>query len=110
MDTIHWAQLLSDPELAERYRQAHADALMAQDACNLSDVVRDCSKHMSTLWDVANALGYGYGTHWVNTHPVNILFSSKIARLSKSEAPLNFERAYDACVAVNMTAPVNGGK
>lgn len=76
-------------ELAERIARMYADALIVQDACNLSGVVHSFSRHMQTLCDMGID-----NTDDRNRHPVCILFSSKIASLSGSEDFKNFSRAY----------------
>jgi hypothetical protein len=56
-----------------------ADA--AQSACNLSGVVKSWGRMLSELWDYANA--HNKGTEWVNQHPLNIAFYSKIGSLAR---------------------------
>jgi hypothetical protein len=76
-------------------RRIYADALLVQDACNLSGVVRSWAEYMETIW--AEARAKGLGTDYVNTHPVNVLFASKVASLTRCESPLVYSDAYAAC-------------
>lgn len=73
-------------------------ALQVQDACNLSGVVRSFDQVMTAVWDEARRSEKG--TDWVNTHPIALLFVSKICDLSRytygSETE-NFRVAYEAC-------------
>lgn len=76
---------------ADDYRQA----IQAQDACNLSGIVHSWSKMMDKIWEEARALKEG--TQWVNRHPINVMFSSKVASLTGSEDFSQFSVAYDIC-------------
>ncbi len=78
-------------------KQAASDAILIQDACNLSGVVRSWSQHLTTLWKVAQA--EGHGTEWVNTHPINQLFSDKVAQLTQGTTS-GYSAAYEACRAL----------
>jgi hypothetical protein len=70
-------------------------ALDIQDACNLSGVVYRWARIMERVCNE----GYerGEGTEWKNSHPINVLFASKIASLTVCK-PLQFDEAYDACL------------
>lgn len=78
--------------------QAAKLAIDVQNASNLSGVVRSFADIMPTLWDEADR--EKKGTDWVNTHPIVLLFVSKIADLSRythgSESE-NFGKAYAEC-------------
>ena len=87
--TVKAASRREAGELAERVSRMYQDALIVQDACNLSGVVRSFSKHMQTLCDMGID-----NTRDRNRHPVCVLFSSKIASLTGSEDFSNFSRAY----------------
>ena len=66
---------------AEAIRRAANEAIAVQNASNLSGVVRSFHEVLSnTLWPSARAKGYG--TQWVNTHPITRLFIAKLADLS----------------------------
>lgn len=56
------------------------EAVLVQDACNLSGVVHSFSRSISRLWKLANETNQG--TDWVNTHRVSRLYASKIESLS----------------------------
>lgn len=66
----------------------YKDALTVQDACNLSGVVFSFARHMQTLCDM------GMDTERKNSHPVSVLFSSKIASLTRSNSDEEFSKAY----------------
>jgi len=71
-------------------------ALDVQDACNLSGVVHSFSQIVTDLRARLEEQGKG-GTEAVNRHPICLLFSSKIASLTYSESPSEFQRAYNWC-------------
>jgi hypothetical protein len=54
------------------------EAILVQDACNLSGVVFSFARAMERLC----ALGKGKGTAWRNNHRVSRLYASKIQSLS----------------------------
>jgi hypothetical protein len=74
-------------------KEAARQALNVQDACNLSGVVRSFASVIEILWKEPGCKG----TDWVNTHPIAVLFSSKIASLTGSESSENFGKAYLDC-------------
>ena len=57
------------------------DALMVQNACNLSGVVHSLDTVVTDLWEEANRIGKG--TDWVNTHPIVKAYVDKLASLSR---------------------------
>jgi hypothetical protein len=71
------------------------EALQIQDASNLSGCVHSFSRAMTDLWKIANAEGWA-STEKINTHPIAIMYSSKISSLTNSEEVLVFSHAYDA--------------
>lgn len=76
-------------------RDAAREAILVQDACNLSGVARTFDEILSSvLWPEARRLGMG--TEWVNTHPVAVLFAAKLAHLAGLGDIAPFE-AYQAC-------------
>lgn len=87
--TVDTANEKDAEELAERVSRMYADALIVQDACNLSGVVYSFARHMKTLADMGIT-----DTDARNRHPISVLFSSKIASLTGSEDFQNFSRAY----------------
>jgi hypothetical protein len=62
-------------------RDIYADALTVQNAVNLSGVVKAWADVMEEIWREAREKGKG--TDYVNTHPVNVLFASKVADLTR---------------------------
>lgn len=83
----------SDERLSTRDYQ---NAIDVQNACNLSGVVRSFSAVMMRIWSEARATGNN-NTDWVNTHPIAVLYSSKITSLTRSEDGPVFGVAYDLC-------------
>jgi hypothetical protein len=67
------------------------EALAVQGACNLSGVVHSFSQAMTELREIARAEGWE-STEKLNTHPVAIMYSSKIASLTNSDD--KFREAY----------------
>lgn len=77
-------------------------AILIQDACNLSGVVHEWSRVMKKIWGEANARDKG--TDWVNNHPINVMYASKVASLTGCEIPETFSSSYHAClVAAELT-------
>lgn len=76
-------------------QRAATDALQCQNACNLSGVVHSWAEHLDALWAKAHDLGRG--TDWVNTHPVNVLFASKVSALTGGDSGHRYFDAEDAC-------------
>lgn len=78
-------------------KNIYADALAVQDACNLSGIVHSWAESMSAIWEEEREC-HG-GTDFVNRHPVNILFASKVADLTgaEREGGLVFSRAMKEC-------------
>ena len=68
------------PDILCNLRLAAKEAVDCQSACNLSAVAHSFSRHMHTIFAVAQILGKG--TDWWNQHPVCIMFSTQIAHLS----------------------------
>lgn len=56
------------------------EALDVQNACNLSGVIHRWSDVISDLWSIAQESSRG--TEWVNRHPINKAFASKVGDLS----------------------------
>ncbi len=59
------------------------EALLVQDACNLSGVVRAFARAMSDLLAHPDCKG----TDWANNHPVAILYADKVAHLTGTQMP-----------------------
>lgn len=77
-------------------KKDYQTALDVQNACNLSGVIHSWDNIVSRIWEQANA--EGEGTDWVNRHPINVLFSDKVAQLTGSHGDENFHQAYEYCV------------
>lgn len=76
-------------------KRDYEDAINVQDACNLSGVVQAWAKVMSKIWDEARA--QSAGTQFVNEHPINVMFASKVASLTGCESFTSFASAYERC-------------
>lgn len=72
------------------------NALQVQDACNLSGVVRSFAQDISRLRTLTDKQP-GFSTDKLNHHPVCVMYSSKIASLTRSEVGSQFSRAYTWC-------------
>jgi len=73
----------------------YQDAVHAQDACNLSGIVISFASVVKKIWAEARAIEKG--TDWVNTHPICVLYASKIGSLAHSEDYDAYSKAYDFC-------------
>lgn len=71
----------------ESYWSGHA--LTVQDACNLSGVVIAFSKMVQEMAES------GMSTMERNTHPLSVLFASKVASLTQCEHGLTFAKAFE---------------
>ena len=74
-------------------------AMDVQDACNLSGVVHTFSRVMTKIGVEAD--GLGEGTEWKNSHPIAVLYASKILSLTGGQGVdglAHFSKAWDACV------------
>jgi len=69
-------------------REMARDAILVQDACNLSGVVHSFSRVMSRLSH------YDLDTREKNGHFLAVLYASKIASLTNCEDTDTFSRAY----------------
>ena len=76
-------------------KRDYEDAINVQDACNLSGVVQSWAKKMNRIWDEANRLKLG--TEFVNEHPINVMFASKVASLTGAGDSFQFSTAYEEC-------------
>jgi hypothetical protein len=62
------------------YRETAKNALVVQDAVNLSGVVHDFLTVVATIWEEARCLGAG--TKWVNRHPIVTIYIDKLNALN----------------------------
>jgi hypothetical protein len=76
--------------------QLAQQALDVQDACNLSGVVHAFSAAVTDVRAHLRAEG-NESTDRVNTHPVCVLFASKIASLTGCEVGIEFSTAFRIC-------------
>lgn len=91
------AQEVQTEVTSEAIKNAAKDAMIIQDASNLSGVVHSWSRHMNAINDESRRLGKG--TDWVNNHPVNILFADKVADMTGRGD--NFGDAYTECAKLS---------
>ena len=79
--------------LAERdeLRRWASEAILVQDACNLSGVVHSFSRLMAFLCAI------GLDTEARNRHPIAVLFASKVASLTGCERMERFSESYEWC-------------
>jgi len=75
-------------------RELAQEAHDVQDACNLTGVVHAFSRAMTDLREIARAEGWE-STEKLNTHPIVIMWSSKVSSLCGSECASEFIRAID---------------
>jgi hypothetical protein len=75
--------------------EAAKEAILVQDACNLSGVVYAFDAVVDILWTEARRRGKG--TDWVNTHAISKLFCDKMADLSGARSFEDFCSAYAEC-------------
>lgn len=67
-------------------------AINVQDACNLVAVVKSFEATLGEL----RAMYPQMGTDELRSHPVSVLFASKIASLTNCEGPAQFTMAWNA--------------
>src|SRR3990172_5961999 len=58
----------------------YKNAVFSQSACNLSGIVHELSRVISKIWNEAHELGFG--TEWVNAHPIARLYAEQIFHLA----------------------------
>lgn len=64
------------------------EAILVQDACNLSGVVHSFARAVARLWAIANESNSSFSTTDINTHRVCRLYADKIKSLA-GEVQLN---------------------
>lgn len=87
--------------LIAHLRHAAREAILVQDACNLSGVVHSFSRVMSLLSEISNR--QKRGTDWKNHHPIAVMYASKIAALTGAELSSVFSKAYERCKYLSET-------
>ena len=73
-------------------KQLAQDALLVQDACNMSGIALSFGKAMLDL----RAALPDKGTDFYNQHPITVLWASKISSLANAEFDGIFAQAYAA--------------
>jgi len=81
------------------------EALHAQKACNLAGIVHSFSDAMKVLCD--HAREHGYGTDWINRHPICRLYAEQISHLAGNDTG-SYITAHDE--AIKQSAEKNGEK
>jgi hypothetical protein len=76
------------------WKELAQEAINVQDACNLSGVVHSFSRTITEVRELLRAEGKE-STDNINSHPVCVLFSSKIASLTGSESGMEFAKSYE---------------
>jgi len=76
----------------EDMKRMYTDAILVQDACNISGVVFSFARHMQKLCDM------GLDTEAKNRHPVSILFVDKLADLTGRPGYPEFHDAYQEAI------------
>ena len=74
-------------------KQLMQEALDVQNACNLSGVVHSFARAITDLRE--NGIT---DTDSIRSHPVCVMYSSKIASMTHSDDPVMFSNAYGDCV------------
>lgn len=73
-------------------QQAAKDAILVQDACNLSGVARSFVEVIDTVKNL------GLRGEEVNLHPIVVMFANKIADMTGNGGSFDaFSKAYAAC-------------
>ena len=79
----------ADPVIIEEISRAYT----MLDACNSSGIVFDLAEVMRLICDEANRLGKG--TDWKNKHPLVILYSYKLFKLTRA-----MQEDIDNCISL----------
>lgn len=74
----------------------YKNAILVQDACNLSGVVHSFSQAMTKIWATLEAEGEA-STDAANSHPIAVLYASKVASLTGCSNLGSFSEAYNIC-------------
>jgi len=77
-------------------KKDYQDAILVQDACNLSGIVHAFSRIMPKIRATLESEGT-FSTDAVNGHPIAVMYASKIASLAGSDTFDDFSKAYDIC-------------
>lgn len=77
-------------------KELACEALDCQSACNLSGVVHSFSRAMTELREISRREGWE-NTDQLNTHPIAVMYASKIGSLTGSENLAFFGRSLEKC-------------
>lgn len=81
------------------YQTAAKDALLSQNACNLSGIMYSMTRVSDAL--SARRRWLGEGTEWFNKHPIMYLFAAQIGHLTgcsmSADSFLDYSKAHDIC-------------
>ena len=80
------------PDCGQDLKNACADAMQVQDACNVSGVVLAFARAMEAINAERERLGQG--TDFVRNHPVTILFVNKLEDMVASNFRDRYSKAY----------------
>ena len=83
-------------------------AIDIQEACNLSGIAHSFSSVLPRI--LVEARMRAQGTEWVNTHPISVMYTSKMVSLAGHDClagDVGFDEAYDACA---LSAKGKGGE
>lgn len=83
----------SRSEQEQELCEAAKTALFVQGAVNLTAVVHAWSRILREVLTIQKL-----GTDGVRSHPINILFASKVASLTGCDSGMEFSKAYDAVI------------
>lgn len=72
--------MANDVQVPNAFLLAARNALLIQDAVNLSGIVKAMAHDMDAIWDEARK--QGKGTDWVNQHPIVTTYLDKLRSLN----------------------------
>lgn len=84
-------ETMDKPSISSISTADYRRALIVQDACNLSGVVKSLAELVSRLWKEPDCTG----TDYINRHPLVVLYVNKLASLSRADD--GFSAAYAIC-------------
>jgi hypothetical protein len=75
----------------------YANALLSQNACNLSGILKSLARDIDDIWQEARDLGQG--TDYVNQHPVIRLYLEQLVHLNKANMDSfdQYHKASEVC-------------
>lgn len=90
-------------------KKDYRDAIEVQNAVNLSGVVHSFNSVLSKIWDEVHENKIVNATEYISNHPISVLYAWKIASLSRllrCEDFAAFSKAYDQCLKMSDSCPV----